>query len=162
VANEWDNVIQKVNKALMTDRAIRVGINTVLAVQKQRIFTEGKDSKGAQIGTYSTTPASISKKNQARQTGKTYFHGGYSEYKSAIGKNPGFVNLQNTSQMALDYGFQVITEGSSYGIGFTNEFNFKKSEWVETHFGKQVFFQSAAEGEVLTKAMEQQIGNDLK
>lgn len=161
MASEWDIVIRKVNDALRTDKAVRTGITTVLALQKQRIFTQGKDAKEAQIGTYSTNPISISKKNQSRQTGKTYFKGGYAEYKTAIGKNPGFVNLQNTSQMMLDYSFQVLGS-NSYGLGFNNQFNFNKSEWMEKKYSKEIFFQSAKEGEVLNKVIEEQIGRDLK
>lgn len=159
MANGWDQVIEKTNKALKTDNAIRAGVSTVLALQKQRIFTEGKDSKGNQIGTYSTEPASISKKNQARQTGKTYFPGGYAEYKTAIGKNPGYVNLQNTSQMALDYSMQI--GDGEYGIGFNNEFNYNKSEWVEKHFDKEIFFESEKERNAMLNVMEATIGRDL-
>ncbi len=160
MANGWDQVIEKTNKALKTDNAIRAGVSTVLTLQKQRIFTEGKDSKGNQIGTYSTESASISKKNQARQTGKTYFPGGYAEYKTAIGKNPGYVNLQNISQMALDYSSQFDDEGS-YGLGFNNELNYNKSEWVEKHFDKEIFFESQKERETMLKVMEDYIGRDL-
>jgi hypothetical protein len=161
VANEWDIVIRKVNDALKTDKAVRTGITTVLALQKQRIFVGGKDDENAQIGQYSTKPTSISKKNQARQTGKTFFPGGYSEYKTAIGKNPGFVNLQNTSQMMMDYSFHVLGS-DSYGLGFHNQENFNKSQWMEDKYRKEIFSQSSDEGRTLTQVIEQTIGNDLK
>jgi hypothetical protein len=161
VANEWDIIIRKVNNGLKTDKAVRTGINTVLAVQKQRIFVGGKDDKDSQIGQYSTKPASISKKNQARQTGKTFFPGGYAEYKSAIGKNPGYVNLQNTSQMFMDYSFHVLGS-DSYGLGFHNQENYNKSQWMEDKYGKEIFSQSGKEAQILTQTIEQTIGNDLK
>jgi hypothetical protein len=161
VANEWDLLIRKVNTALKTDRAVRVGINSVLAVQKQRVFSSGKDGNEAQIGTYSTKPISISKSSQARNTGKTRFPNGYAEYKTAIGKNPGYVNLQNTSQMMMDYSFHVIGT-DTYGLGFHNEVNYKKSQWMEEKYGKEIFFQSDKEGQLLTRIIEAEIGNDLK
>jgi hypothetical protein len=161
VANEWDIIIRKVNDAIKSDRAVRVGINTVLATQKQRIFVGGKDGNDSQIGTYSTKPISISKKNQARNTGKTRFPGGYAEYKTSIGKNPGYVNLQNTSQMFMDYSFHVLGT-DQYGLGFHNEENFKKSQWMEEKYNKDIFHQSEKEGRILTQVIESEIGRDLK
>jgi hypothetical protein len=161
VANEWDIVIKKVNDALRSDKAIRTGITTVLAIQKQRIFAKGQDGKESQIGTYSTNPISISKKNQVRDTGKTYFPGGYAQYKSETGRNPGFVNLQNTSQMFQDYSFHILGS-DTYGLGFNNEFNFKKSQWMEEKYGNEIFEQSSREGDVLTRVIESELGKDLK
>jgi hypothetical protein len=161
MANEWDIVIRKVNNALKTDKAVRTGINTVLALQKQRIFNGGKDDQNSQIGQYSTKPISISKSKQARQTGKTRFPGGYAEYKTAIGRNPGYVNLNNTGQMMMDYSFHVLGT-DEYGLGFHNAENFNKSQWMEEKYGKEIFSQSDQEGKVLTQVIEQGIGNDLK
>lgn len=161
MANEWDIVIRKVNDAIRSDKAVRAGITTVLAIQKQRIFTAGEDEKQSKIGSYSTKPISISKKNQSRNTGKTYFKGGYSEYKTAIGKNPGYVNLQNTSQMLMDYSFYILG-ADSYGLGFNNELNYNKSQWMEKKYGKGIFRQSDKESGVLQKVIEDQLGRDLK
>lgn len=161
MANEWDIVIRKVNDAIRSDKAVRAGITTVLALQKQRIFTGGEDDKQAKIGTYSTKPISIAKSKQSRQTGKTHFPGGYAEYKTAIGKNPGYVNLQNTSQMSQDYSFHILGT-DNYGLGFNNEFNYKKSQWMEAKYDKGIFRQSAKESDILQKVIEEQIGKDLK
>jgi hypothetical protein len=161
VANEWDIVIQKVNDAIRSDKAIRAGITTVLAVQKQRIFAKGQDGNEGQIGTYSTNPISISKKNQVRNTGQTYFPGGYAEYKSLSGRDPNVVNLQNTSQMFQDYSFHILG-ADTYGLGFNNPFNYQKSQWMEEKYKKGIFQQSNQEGEILTRVIEQEIGKDLR
>jgi hypothetical protein len=161
VANEWDIVIRKVNDALRNDKAVRSGISTVLALQKQRIFVSGQDAKTGQIGQYSTKPISIARKNQSRDTGHTSFPGGYAQYKSEIGKNPGYVNLQNTSQMFLDYSFHILG-GDSYGLGFNNLLNFQKSQWMEQKYGKDIFQQSQSEGNILQRVIEEQLGRDLK
>ena len=136
MANEFTDLINKINQAARSDRNHRIALTTVFAVHKQRIFNQGFDSKGAKIGTYGTKPISISKKNQARNTGKTYFGGGYSEYKRAIGKNPGFVNLRNTDQMMLDYGIQG--SNLNYGFGFQNNENYNKSQWMEEKYKKEL------------------------
>lgn len=151
MANEFIDLINKINSTIHSDRNLRIALSSVLAVHKPRIFSQGFDSKGAKIGTYSTKPISISKKNQARNTGKTVFKGGYAEYKRAVGKNPGFVNLRNTDQMMMDYGLQ----GSSlqYGFGFQNTENFKKYQWMEEKYKKPIFDISKNEENVLTNVL---------
>lgn len=137
MANEWTDTLKNLNQAIFSDQVNRTALTTVVALQKKRIFESGRASENDQIGTYSAKPISISKKNQARQTGKTYFAGGYSEYKTAIGKNPGYVNLVNFGQMRMDYG--LIKNGSTFGLGFQNVVNFNKSQWMEDKYDKQIF-----------------------
>src|SRR5690606_1535918 len=107
----------RINTAVRSDKAMRTALTSVLSIHKPRIFQSGRDSSKSQIGTYSTNPISISKKNQARNTGKTFFKGGYAEYKNAIGKG-GPVNFRNTEQMQMDYG--IIASNGKFGFGFTN------------------------------------------
>lgn len=137
----YDEVINTINHILNSEKIIVITLSSVLAGQKKRIFQQGKDADGSQIGTYSTKPISISRKNQSRNTGKTYFRGGYREYKSLIGKGSSFVNLRNTDQMNMDYGLHVLGK-NEYGMGFNNSFNFDKSEWNEEKYKKEIFAQS--------------------
>jgi hypothetical protein len=157
VANELTILVDRVNKAITDDRNIRTAFTSALAIHKPRIFEKGKAANGSPIGSYSSTPASISKKRQARNTGKTYFKGGYAEYKSAIGKNPGFVILRDKDQMYADYGLQGST--GNWGIGFTNQFNADKSGWVEEHFDKEIFKLSDQEFDVFKSVMLAAIKN---
>ena len=151
MANEYLQLIDKVNSAIRSERVMRIALSSVLAIHKPRIFEKGLDGSDAKIGTYSTKPISISKKNQARQTGKTYFKGGYAEYKTAIGKNPGFVNLRNTDQMRMDYG--LIINGTSYGFGFQNELNYNKSQWLQEKYDKDIFDNDSKELDVLANVL---------
>lgn len=154
--NEFDPLIKALETLRSDPRIIKTALSSVLPEHKNRIFKNGFDSKGVQIGTYGTKTISISKKNQARNTGKTYFKGGYAEYKSAIGKNPGFVNLRNTDQMMMDYG--LITLGANtFGYGFQNEDNYKKSQWNETKYKKKIFALSKAEEESLARVLTAEI-----
>ena len=148
MANEWGNILNDINALRRNDRAIRIALTSVLARQKQRIFVSGQDANASRIGQYSKKPASVSRKAQARSTGHTYFKGGYAQYKSEIGKNPGFVNLRNTDQMMMDYTLQVI-DSNTYGFGFSNDFNFDKSQWNESHFKKNIFDESDSEGALM-------------
>lgn len=151
MANEYLQLIDKVNSAIRSERVMRIALSSVLAIHKPRIFEKGLDGTDAKIGTYSTKPISIAKKNQARQTGKTYFKGGYAEYKKDIGKNPGFVNLRNTDQMRMDYG--LIINGTSYGFGFQNKLNYDKSQWLQEKYDKDIFDNDSKELDVLTNVL---------
>jgi hypothetical protein len=160
VANEWGNILNELNRLRRNDRALRVAFTTVLAVQKQRIFNRGQTADAGKIGTYSKKPISVSRKNQPRQTGKTYFPGGYAQFKSAIGKNPGFVNLRLTDQMMLDYTLQILGN-DTYGFGFNNDFNYDKSQWAEERFDKNIFDESTAEGNLMEKILTQELERNL-
>ena len=159
MANELQQITERLKKVIHSDKVMRVSLTTVLSIQKPRIFEQGQDSKKTKIGTYSNNPISISKKNQARNTGKTYFKGGYAEYKSAIGKNPGCVNFRNTDQMMMDY--QLIVNGDRYGFGFQNPFNHDKSEWLQDKYDKNVFDLTEQELTVLADTLKAQIESQL-
>jgi hypothetical protein len=159
VANEFTAVLEKINTVVQADKTMRVALTTVLAIHKRRIFEEGFSAKGVKIGTYSTKPTSIAKSQQARQTGKTFFPGGYSEYKKAIGKNQGFVNLRNTDQMMSDYG--LIGSGNSWGFGFHNSTNYGKTQSLERKYQTEIFSLSRHEEEILADTLFNQIRNAL-
>lgn len=159
MANEWSIVLKKMQDLTTFNRAVKIAVQTVATEQKKRIFLDGEAVSG-KIGAYSTNPISISKKNQARNTGKTYFKGGYAEYKTAISKNPGYVNLRNTDQMYFDYSFFDLGS-NTLGIGFNNEVNYNKSQWMEEKYDKQIFQQSPKEENILNNVINFEIGKDL-
>lgn len=159
MANEFTDLITKINNAARSDKNLRTSLSSTLAVHKPRIFKDGFDAKGLKIGVYSTNPISIAKDKQARNTGKTYFKGGYAEYKRAVGKNPGFVNLRNTEQMMMDYG--LVGSVGNYGFGFQNPENAKKSEWMEEKYFKNIFDISRNELEVLADVTVREFAKSL-
>lgn len=155
MANEFTSLIDKINGIVRSDKNLRTALTSTLAVHKMRIFSQGFDAKGVKIGRYSTRPISIAKDKQARNTGKTYFKGGYAEYKSAIGKNQGFVNFRNTDQMMMDYG--LVGSNGSFGFGFQNSTNAAKSGGLEKRFFKEVFDLSRNEENVLADVLVDQL-----
>ena len=155
MANELLGLVDRINSAIRSERVLRVAISTVLSEHKPRIFEQGLDGKGSKIGTYGTNPISISKKNQARQTGKTYFKGGYAEYKKDIGKNQGFVNLRNTDQMMIDYG--IVYSGGKFGLGFQNDINGNKSNWMEEKYQKDIFDHTQSELDLLGEVISAEV-----
>ena len=161
MADEFDVMIRELNQISQTDRAMRKALNTVLAEQKRRIFSQGQDANGSDIGTYSTRPISISRKDQAKNTGKTHFEGGYAEYKSLIGRNPGKVILRNTDQMMMDYGVLVLGN-DQYGLGFVNDENGDKSDWLEDKYKKEIFSESDFEGQIVENVLYQELDRIIK
>lgn len=155
MANELVNLITKINNAIRSEKTMRIAISTVLSEHKPRIFEKGLDATGGKIGTYGKNPISISKKRQAKQTGQTFFPGGYAQYKSITGKNPGFVILRDTDQMFMDYG--IVQNGNKFGLGFQNKMNFDKSIWMQDKYDKQIFDHTERELDILAATFEAEI-----
>lgn len=155
MANEITGLVDDLNKSILDDRKFRVALSTTLSVHKPRIFQQGLAADGSPIGTYSTKPASISKKRQSRQTGHTYFKGGYSQYHGEIGKGSSKVILDNFGVMKADYGLQG--SNGDYGFGFQNDFNADKSVWNEDHFKKPIFQLSEQEINLFADTLNAQL-----
>lgn len=149
----YDKLINEVNKMLQTERVMIAAMNSVLAEQKRRIFQEGRAADGSNIGTYSTKPISISKKNQSRDTGRTFFPGGYRQYKSLTGKGSSKVVLRNTDQMMMDLSVFVLGR-NEYGIGFNNSFNKDKMTWMEDKYNKDISSTTDEEDTLAMRVMQ--------
>lgn len=134
MANEILNIANKVNAAIRSDKIKRTALSTVLAVHKERIFTQGKAEDGSQIGTYS---------------------GAYAAKKSKLGRNPGFVNLRLTDQMMGDYG--LVQNGSEYGFGFQNDANADKMGWATDRYNKRIAALSNTEMELLADVLTAEV-----
>lgn len=149
----YDSLFKQVDEMLDHGKVMIPAMNTVLALQKRRIFQEGKASNDSDIGTYSTKPISIPVNKQSRNTGKTYFKKGYREYKGLTGKGNSKVNLRNTDQMMMDLGTFRLSS-NEFGIGFSNEFNYKKSDWNERKYRKDIFATTSKEDDTAIKVIE--------
>lgn len=156
----YDVLIADINSVINNERVLIAAANSVLVAQRDRIFKQGNSTDGSKIGTYGTKPISISKKRQARQTGKSYFSGGYREYKSLTGREASFVNLQDTGQMMMDLGTTVIGRGE-VGIGFSNQFNADKSGWAEEKYKKEIFFTSDSEDNLFDRVIQFELDRQL-
>lgn len=137
------DLVKSINDDIKSNRALRAAVSSVLALYLDRIFVKGEASDNSKIGKYSTNPISIAKSNQARNTNKTYFKGGYDEYKSKVGRNPGFVNLRNTDQLSL--GIVMVENDDSIQIGTYSDFDYNKARWNEQKFKKNIFDLTTSE-----------------
>lgn len=150
---EWQKHIDNLNRILKDDKIHRLALSTVLVAHKKRIFQSGFDKNNQRIGTYSTKKASIK--------GQTYTRG-YAEYKAQKGKNPGFVILDDTSDLRVGYVLQVLKPNAEYAFGHTNVINYEKTQWLEAKYKKQIFFSSTEERKLLTDTIQAQVNRELQ
>jgi hypothetical protein len=118
-----------------SDELTRTQAVSLMAVMKDRIHVQGKDSNGNQIGTY--TPA-------------------YVKYVRAKKHKRGFDNkviLSLTRQMESGYQIEAIKNG--YAICFRTAEDMQKARWCEETYKKPIFAPTAEE-----KAMVIQIAQD--
>jgi len=124
VADELKRHIKQLDKLLVpcgVDTEVLVAMH---AVTTNRIFTNGKDSNGADIGKYSKA---------------------YLKFRQGKGASGSKVILQSPSQPQMIHDFSVICGASGKGLGFKNNINFKKSFWVEETYNKDIFQHTPAE-----------------
>jgi hypothetical protein len=150
---EYKELIDELNELKKTDKVLQSVLSTMQVVISERIFDEGKDANDGLIGVYSTKPISISKKNQSRNTGHSYFSQGYKQYKGEVGQDNSKVNLVDSGQMRDDWSI-IRIDDRAYGLGFKNELNSEKADGNEDRFGKEIFAQSPSEEKVLDNVFQ--------
>lgn len=119
---------------IQRDEMTRLQAFSLLAVMKDRIHVQGKDSNGTQIGTY--TPAYIK----------------YVRKKEGRGVDNKVI-LSLTRQ--LENGYQVEQIPNGYAITLRSNEDMQKARWCEETYRKPIFAPTAEE-----RAMVIQIAND--
>lgn len=167
------------------DKIMRAVAAAVLPEMKKRIHVEGKDSKGAQIGTYSNSYLNIRRgnfknnlvskgKNKGQpkkgqsgvftdRTIKLDFNTGVFADKSGQ-KRPNYnrgadpkVILSLTGKMEND--FSIISLPDGYGIGYLSPLNFNKSQWNEKTYKKEIFRLTEGERALAITVAEEEFNN---
>lgn len=147
------------------DPILRTVALAVLPELKHRVHVEGKDSSGAQIGTYSPGYMAVRTgtfKNSERFTkgankGQVKNAGTFTDATIRLNKDNGVFTGEDkvgkarpkynrssdtkvifslTRQMEND--MSVVQSGNGYGIGYLNPENFKKAIWCEENYKKKV------------------------
>jgi hypothetical protein len=107
-----------------SDELTRTQAVSLMAVMKDRIHVQGKDSNGNQIGTY--TPAYIKYKRMSKGRG-----------------TDNKVILSLTRQMESGYVPEAIENG--YAICFRTAEDMQKARWCEETYEKPIFAPTAEE-----------------
>lgn len=119
------------NKTNVLERRVAT---TMLGVTADRIFTQGK-AQDESTETYS------------KEYIKQRVRDGYPASSKVI--------FQATRQMAND--FSVINQGNEIGLGFKNQTNADKSEWVEATYEKSVFAHTNGELALIDKLVDKEV-----
>ena len=138
--NELKPLIAKLNILIKTDKAEKRVITSMLTAIKFRIFTDGKDATGSQIGKYSDGYMKQRQKKNYTSSNK--------------------VILQATKSMIGDW--SIVSEGNKIGLGFKNSENTKKSFWVEETYSKEIFDQTKDEDDKLALLWDEEVRRILK
>lgn len=123
----------RLNK-LQIDEMTRLQAYSLMAVMKDRIHVQGKDSNGTPIGTY--TPAYIK----------------YTRQKEGRGVDNKVI-LSLTRQLESGYQLEQIPNG--YAITLRSNEDMQKARWCEETYNKPIFTPTAEE-----RAMVMQIADD--
>lgn len=129
------SILKKMRILEKTKRLETAIATTMLAVTADRIFTQGKDASGNDIGTYSPGYIKQRRKNNYPSSSK--------------------VILQATRQMANDW--SVIGTDNGVGLGFKNAENANKSEYVEDTYNKDIFKHTKDELTLLDKVKDKEV-----
>jgi hypothetical protein len=128
--------------AIGKDKLLRGAASTLLGNMKHRIHQEGKDSDGNQIGTY--TPSYL-KRRQGKPFNRT--------------ADPNVI-LSLTGKM--ENNFIIGATANGYGLGFTNEKDFQKSQWCEETYGKPIYKPTVQEVTDVQKNVEDFVNENLR
>lgn len=108
-----------------TDELLRKSASAMVPLIRIRVHVDGNDSNNQPIGVYEDGYLKV-------RQGKKY-------NRTADSK----VILSLTRQMEND--LSVIALNGGYGIGYKNNFNFDKSQWLEEKYDKEIFSLSKEE-----------------
>jgi hypothetical protein len=118
------------------DELARLQAFSLMAVMKDRIHVQGKDSDGNPIGTY--TPAYIK----------------YVRMKKKRGADNKVI-LSLTRQMESGYQLEAIENG--YTICFRTAEDIQKSKWCEETYGKAIFKPTAEEKALIVQIAQEYV-----
>lgn len=132
----------------------------LLAVTKNRIIRQGTASDGSTIGSYSTKASyynrnAFIRKSAFKPIGKTgqrqfkngkphksmFVPTGYSGLRELQGRETGFVNVQYSGDLLLDY--QQEVRKTEIVQGFTKRIESDKRKGLEKKYGKAIFGSNA-------------------
>lgn len=164
------------------DRISRIGAESMLSEVRERIHSKGLAADGSAIGQYSRKPMYVSLKSNignnksfgqpAGKNGNTtfssgkkhkakYFGEGYSQFKTAIGRNQlGSVNLTLSGTMQNQ--LVVLPKNGGYGLGFSNSELLKRALFFEEKkYKKRIWALSIDEKAILKEVIKFEVRNAI-
>lgn len=133
------DILARLQKIRNPEYLLRPVAFDAIDLMTKRIHIDGKDSSDNHIGDYSK---------------------GYMRTRDKAGRMEGKkVVISLTRQLENDYA--VIPVGEGYGIGFLNDLNFKKSQWVEATYKKKIFALTERENDFAIERVNELVEDAL-
>lgn len=154
-----NDVILNIKQKLLSNESQQALLKTIAQTlyvsNLRRIHNEGTNVSGTRIGAYSAKALYINPKYSPQKfdgagkegrktfisTGKPhktrYFKSGYKQYRSAVGRESGFVNLQLSGSLKANW--QMVKTPSGYSIGFISAKKALIAEGMEDHFNCKIW-----------------------
>ena len=172
MANSTDDFIVKLKdrlKKLEQNLPLKTAVLSVHSIMVDRIFNKGENANSGKIGKYNSTdelyvnPKFSPKKFPTKgKTGKTKFKNGnihktgffksYKDFRSAQGRQTGFVNLNLSGILFRDFAASLTrVNANQYQTGLKNKANIGKLEGNEDRFGNNIFKLTKSEKKELVK-----------
>lgn len=130
--------------ALQGDEMTRLQALSLTAVMKNRIFIEGKDSNGTQIGTYTPAYVKYTRKKAGRGT-----------------DNKVIISL--TRQLENGMSPRALETGEvGYGIYLRSTEDMQKARWCEETYQKPIFAPTAEERSLVVQIGQDYIAKHVK
>jgi len=137
--NDLDRAIDMLEKIKSPEVFNPVAL-TIHQQIKRRIYTEGKNAKGAKIGNYA--PSTLKTRNNPKNRGRV------PQSRNII--------LQFSGQMVRD--FTPIKQGDFIlGSGFKNTVNNRKARWIERQQTQKIFEMTTAEERLFENLLQKQV-----
>ena len=134
MADDLNKLISRAKTKFINQKATARAVQAIHVEIDKRIFDQGRDSKGAQIGTYSEA---------------------YNKQRRQRGLSTGKVILQKENDMRNDW--KVLILGDDFASGFSFDVNFDKSNWAEERYKKDIFDISKQEEKQLGILIDKQL-----
>lgn len=144
--------LQKLQEMKQDDPIMRRVATTLLGEVHDRIHENGLNSAGEPIGNYSAGYMKVRTGNfgnaqhfsKGKNKGAVKNAGAFSRGEKKGQPRPNYnrtadtkVVVSLTRQMEND--FKVVATDQGYGLGYSNEENFKKAGYVEETYGEEIF-----------------------
>ena len=136
------NTVNLKLSALDIKRMTNIQATTLMAVMRDRIHVQGRDSNGAPIGVYTPKYIKYSRKKAGRGTDSK-------------------VILSLTRQMENGYILVELPDNSGTGIGFSTHEDYLKAGWCEETYKKPIFKPTAEETAMVNQIAEEYIAKNL-
>lgn len=172
-------IIQKqLDKLNDKEYLLRPVAQNMIVLLHRRIHVDGKDSNAEQIGLYSKGYLALRSGlfqnthiiQKGANKGKPKGSGTFTSqaHSEKVGKpRPNYnrgtdpkVIISLTRQLENDYAVKPTVKG--YGIGFNNEFNFQKSQFVQETYHKQIFALTDEEEKEALKQIQDLVNDVFK